>query len=185
VTPIKLTPHPSHPTPETATPIQITVLPTFDGATLTLTYRIVGDTSFLNIPEHQLAPDKLWQHTCCEVFFALPHTAPGDKKFPYIEYNFSPTGQWAGYAFAVYRQRLTDISLPQPHMRWELDNDLLLLTATVAIPENCRHAPLKLALSVVLEDKHGGRSYWAVKHPADRPDFHHPKAFAVIAAPTS
>jgi hypothetical protein len=38
---------------------------------------------------------------------------------------------------------------------------------------------LQLALSAVVEDEQGLLSYWALKHPPGRPDFHHPDAFAL------
>jgi hypothetical protein len=41
------------------------------------------------------------------------------------------------------------------------------------------HAPLSLALSAVIEDSAGTLSYWALRHPAGKPDFHHPQAFAL------
>jgi hypothetical protein len=44
--------------------------------------------------------DELWQHTCCEAFVAtVGQTA-------YREFNFSPSGQWAIYDFADYRQAM-------------------------------------------------------------------------------
>ena len=38
---------------------------------------------------------------------------------------------------------------------------------------------LTLALSVVVEDEQGMLSYWALKHPAGKADFHHPDSFAL------
>jgi hypothetical protein len=43
--------------------------------------------------------------------------------------------------------------------------------------------PLQLALSAVIEDDRGTLSYWALKHPSGKPDFHHPEAFALEVAP--
>jgi hypothetical protein len=40
-------------------------------------------------------------------------------------------------------------------------------------------ARLTLALSAVIEDEDGVLSYWALKHPAGKPDFHHRDAFAL------
>jgi hypothetical protein len=39
--------------------------------------------------------------------------------------------------------------------------------------------PLRLALSAVIEEDGGMLSYWALKHPPGKPDFHHPDAFAL------
>lgn len=35
-----------------------------------------------------------------------------------------------------------------------------------------------VGLSAVIEEAEGTRSYWALAHPADKPDFHHPDSFA-------
>ena len=38
---------------------------------------------------------------------------------------------------------------------------------------------LRLGLSAVIEDKAQVLSYWALKHPAEKPDFHHAAGFVV------
>jgi hypothetical protein len=43
--------------------------------------------------------------------------------------------------------------------------------------------PLFLGLSTVIEDDTGTLSYWALKHPSGKPDFHHPDAFALEITP--
>jgi hypothetical protein len=37
---------------------------------------------------------------------------------------------------------------------------------------------LRLGLSMVVEDTDGVLSYWALRHPPGKPDFHHTDAFA-------
>jgi len=32
-------------------------------------------------------------------------------------------------------------------------------------------------IAVILETKKEGLKYWALKHPSERPDFHHPESF--------
>jgi len=39
--------------------------------------------------------------------------------------------------------------------------------------------PLRLGLSAVVEDVDGILSYWALRHPLGKPDFHHADAFAL------
>ena len=39
--------------------------------------------------------------------------------------------------------------------------------------------PLRLGLSAVVEDVDGILSYWALRHPSGKPDFHHTDAFAL------
>ena len=43
--------------------------------------------------------------------------------------------------------------------------------------------PLGLGLSTVVEDNHGRLSYWALRHPSGKPDFHHPDTFALEIVP--
>ena len=38
-------------------------------------------------------------------------------------------------------------------------------------------APLQLALTAVIELTDGSKSYWALKHPGERPNFHHRDGF--------
>jgi hypothetical protein len=39
--------------------------------------------------------------------------------------------------------------------------------------------PLRLAITAVIEDSQGALSYWALAHPASRPDFHHHNGFVL------
>jgi len=39
------------------------------------------------------------------------------------------------------------------------------------------NSPLEAGLSVILKEKSGVMAYWAVKHPSEKPDFHHPDSF--------
>ena len=44
------------------------------------------------------------------------------------------------------------------------------LGATIAV--DGRHE-LAIGLSAILEEEDGTKSYWALAHPPDKPDFHH------------
>lgn len=37
----------------------------------------------------------------------------------------------------------------------------------------------RLGLSAVIEGVDGAISYWALVHPSDKPDFHHPDSFVL------
>jgi len=37
----------------------------------------------------------------------------------------------------------------------------------------------RLALTAILEDDQGVKSYWALKHPPGKPDFHHADGFVL------
>lgn len=131
----------------------------------------------LCLPAPVAAPgpaDGLWQHSCVELFVALPEQ-PG-----YLEFNFSPSGQWAAYAFADYRQRLEGTAcpeLPRPGIDCQRMADSVVLTADLplaAFPPAFRQAAQwQIGLTAVVEAASGALSYWALHHPGERPDFHH------------
>ena len=109
----------------------------------------------------------LWRHTCFEIF------AGGTRG--YREYNLSPSGEWAGYAFSAYRKRARR-RVPPPRSRVRRRDNVVIVS--VQIPK----APRRLGLSAVIEEKGGALSYWALRHAPGRPDFHHPRAFALRLA---
>lgn len=116
--------------------------------------------------------DELWRETCCELFVAGADTR-------YLEFNFSPSGHWAAYVFDAYREGM------RPHV-WEGEAPQIVFTPqltrlqlrlpTAALPNE---TPVSIALSVVLLVD-GQHSYWALHHPADKPDFHHRGSFVVL-----
>jgi hypothetical protein len=146
---------------------------------LALTYVIEGDLSQVRIPPPRPARIgyKLWRHTCCEVFVAVAE-APR-----YHEFNFSPSGEWCAYAFGAYREgaSLDDTTL-EPQIAAARSPGRLELSALVDLDKISAKGKLALGLCVVVEQEDGGLSYWALKHPPGRPDFHHRDAFALELA---
>ncbi len=133
--------------------------------------------------------DGLWKHTCFEAFVAVGASAD------YLELNFAPSGQWAAYRFQSYREGLAPAELEEPPaIALAPGKRGLELRAEVrlrgALPGGGRSTagaaagtgPLRLALRAVVEDEEGGLSYWALRHPPGRPDFHHPDSFALALA---
>jgi len=140
---------------------------------LGLRYRIEADLERLRIaPPSTPAPgERLWEHLCCEVFVA---SAPVSA---YREFNFSPSGEWAAYAFQGYREG-APLAVPDPGIAVRRDGRALELSASVEVEA----AKLRVALCVVVEELDGTLSYWALRHPAPRPDFHHPDGFVLEIA---
>ena len=105
----------------------------------------------------------------------------------YYEFNLAPSGEWAVYAFARYRERVPlpeDVSaqMLEPHIGTRRQPDRLELDALIPLDRlvpDFSIARLTLGLSAVVEAQDGTRSYWALRHAADEPDFHHPESFAV------
>ncbi|WP_153112062.1 DOMON-like domain-containing protein [Propionivibrio limicola] len=152
------------------------------GNGLTLGYTLWGDATRLRIPQQQLPSrsDGLWEHTCFEAFIGLR----GERA--YREFNFSPSGQWAAYAFSDYRQHADtspDFDPLETTTRLLPDRfELEVCLPYGALPANPDGKLWQIGLSAVIEthDTNDGQlSYWALHHPSAKPDFHHRDAFVL------
>src|SRR4051812_22563855 len=147
--------------------------------TLAVAFAIEGDMARLRVPAPQPArfAERLWEHTCCEVFVAIKGAAA------YHEFNLSPSGEWAAWTFSGYREREgPDATGLEPGIHVRASAGVLELDATIRLDlissEHAR-AALALGLSAVVEESDGSLSYWALRHPPGKPDFHHTDAFAL------
>lgn len=173
-----------HPATPCAQPLTLHVSMAMAGAVvgteardgLLLRYHLSGDVTALSVPAPAPAgaADGLWQHTCFEAFVAVPGEAA------YREFNFSPSGQWAAYRFSEERQRDTAAEATPAPLAPTIDTtanahslNLLVWLPSEALPVPRAGQALQWGLSAVVEDRHGQRSYWALHHPAQQPDFHH------------
>ena len=172
-----LVPHPDYP-PKSVTSVRVEIIATVDD--ILLTYVVDGKGSVL-IPNwtHSARKDSLWATTCCEIFLKLKG---GDT---YFEFNFSPSSEWAAYQFAHYRDGMRDLDMVvEPHIQRGLEEDNFLVEVDLDISD-IPQGELKVALSAVIEETDGTKSYWALQHPPGPPDFHHPDCFALtLAAPS-
>lgn len=137
-------------------------------------YAIATDLGRLRVPspEAPLDPERLWAHTCCELFVAA---AQGDA---YAEWNFSPTGQIARFEFDGYRSRRPSQAPVAAESSVCVEPGVLRIDATVPLPAWLGDAG-RLGPTAVIEDADGGHSYWALRHPGDQPDFHHRDGLAL------
>ena len=180
---IELARHPS--TPAEAVRV-ITALVRRSANELRLTFRLDGDIRQISVPSPSVPriARQLWQHTCFEAFIAL------EGQRDYHEFNFAPSGEWAAYALSGYRDGpLVPLAsdLPRPQIavrstdsRLELDS-LVRLDALSAIHPR---ASIRVGLSAVIEAS-DGFSYWALRHRADKPDFHDADGFALLLEPSA
>ena len=144
-------------------------------------FRLRGDISRLRIPAETVVErgDLLWQHTCCEAFVGRE----GDPV--YREFNFSPSGRWASYDFADYRQRLADPSTPPPRIETRITEgrfELIAELSAAALPMLSARDHVEIGLTMIVEAKDTvdeALSYWALRHEAPRPDFHRREGFAL------
>ena len=138
---------------------------------LVLRYAVTGEIGALLLPA-PAAPvrtDELWKHTCFEVF-----VRDGEA---YAELNFSPSTQWAAYRFSGYRAGMTNAEIGAPRIETQTQPDRYELQAIVTWPGD---RAWKLALSGIIEENSGEKSYWALAHPEGKPDFHHADSFAFV-----
>ncbi len=120
--------------------------------------------------------DELWRTTCFEAFFIL-----GDD-YDYSEFNFAPSTAWAAYRFNGYREGMTQATdLKPPHITVQSKPDQFELTAELEFPHQLWDSD-RIALSAVIEETNGRKSYWALAHPLGKPDFHHIVGFALDLA---
>ena len=120
--------------------------------------------------------DELWRNTCFEAFIAT------EDNSAYVECNFAPSGAWATYRFARYRNRMTAIvPIEPPRITLHKERDSLVLEAVLKLDEFASH-PLRIGLTAVIEDKAGKLSCWALRHPRAKPDFHHRGGFILRLA---
>ena len=171
---------------------------------VTLRYLWLGSSSAIIWPQRGaggvqgLQPERrdfLWHHTCAEWFI-------GETGSPaYIEFNFSPSGHWAAYRFADYRQSLGDLEWagPPPEIDFSLEPQRAELCAKVpwtafTIFAGATVRQWQLGFTCVVERRNGSSpdgaaiadtssgslEYWAVTHPRAQPEFHDRRGFSVL-----
>jgi hypothetical protein len=142
-----------------------------------LNYKLGGYIGDLAIPGYAepVRADGLWQHMCFELFLRAQDEAG------YLEFNFSPSTQWAVYRFSGYRTGVGDApDRLEPRIRFlSGTNGLALMAAIDGLPA----LDWRLGLSAVIEETSGHKSYWALAHPSGPPDFHHPDCFVLELPP--
>ena len=141
------------------------------GQVLSLEYVLAGPVEMVRWPQGaaRVRTDDLWRATCFEAF---ARTADG-----YVEYNLSPSGAWAAYRFDGYREGMRALETPAPFIVTRTAPGRFVLTADVTLPDDADDA---VGLAAVIQGLDGAMGYWALAHPSDKPDFHHPDSFALM-----
>jgi hypothetical protein len=149
-------------------------------AELTLRFRVAGTIDDLQLSEFAppIRTDELWRHTCFEAFVQLGGG--------YCEFNLSPSSQWAAYSFTGYRSDMAPLDIPAPAIRTEIGENELVLRALIdlsVLQASAAESNWQLGLAAVIEQTDGQLSYWALAHPAPKPDFHHQHCFVLQLPP--
>ena len=144
---------------------------------LVLQYQVAGKISDLRMPSVTASTraDELWRHTCFEAFVSA------SSEPSYLEFNFAPSTQWAAYRFSGYRAGMNVANeIATPRLAVQSAGDRYSLQAALALKELSSLPagdPWRLALSAVIVEANGRKSYWALAHPPGEADFHHSDGF--------
>lgn len=165
---LRLSPHPSQPAPVAAAGVDASR----SGGCLTLTWRVTGAGGLRISPASAPArADGLWRTTCFELFLK-----PGAGE-AYYEFNFSPSSEWAAYRFDGYRRGMANAAVAAPAIKTSLSGRTFTLSAVIDLRPLAVTPSARLGLSAVLETTDGAKSYWALAHTRDKPDFHRADGF--------
>ena len=147
---------------------------------LTFRYMLYGDLDAVRWPAQAASAraDELWRSTCFEAFVQAQGTSS------YLEFNFSPSSQWAAYAFESYRAGMRSIEVAALEIGVRREEGLFEMSAEINAAALPAHAPLRVGLSAVVESVSGEKLYWALAHPPGQPDFHHSDCFALEITPS-
>jgi hypothetical protein len=147
--------------------------------TLSVRYDVRGNLSKVEIPIAAEAPrrkERLWEETCLELFLGTAESGE------YWEVNLSPSGHWNVCRFTRYREGMREepafTSLPfvvrigpaALELSMELDVGNILPSGETVVA----------GVAAVIKTTDGGKSHWAIAHPALRPDFHRREGIALI-----
>ncbi len=141
---------------------------------LTLHYVVWGNVAGLRLPPITASTrtDELWRHTCFEAFVHAQESSA------YYEFNFAPSTQWAAYSFSAPRTGMAPLNeIDPPQIGPQIHPERYELKVSLALDR--LKLGSHLALSAVIEETSGAKSYWALAHPPGGPDFHHPVGFAL------
>ena len=167
---VTLTPHPETPA-RAVSAVEVEVHDPSAGQ-VRLRYEVRGalEALMLPAPADPERTDELWKQTCFEAFARI------DGATGYDEFNFAPSTQWAAYRFDGYRAGMKKPEMLAPRVEGGIEDDAYVLHATFDLPGA---GPWRLALSAVLEEADGTKSYWALAHAPGKSDFHHADAFVL------
>jgi hypothetical protein len=174
---LELKPHPE--TPSTAVASLTAEVERHWQYGIKLAFRLRGDLARIRFPARAKPErvDGLWQTTCFEAFLRDPGGAG------YCEFNLSPSTEFAIYDFKGYREGMHPNYCVRAEISTASHGDWFELSTAVGCQRSGQvrgDGALLLGLSAVIEETNGVKSYWALRHPPGKPDFHHADGFALV-----
>lgn len=144
---------------------------------LEIRYDVTGAIDGFVFPERVPSPvrrDELWKTTCFEGFIA-PDGGDG-----YLEFNFSPSGDWQAYRLTKYREGIAPFDqVRSVEIRTSSLRNRFRMTAIVHLLDECLGSPCdgNASVTVILADGGNKQSFWAPGHGREEADFHHRGGF--------
>ena len=139
---------------------------------LSIHYALEGRLEDVLLPPASRGPqrkDELWKATCFEFFLAIKDQ-PG-----YWEFNIAPSGDWNVYRMDAYRRMgfRVETRISQLRLQTQSQSNGYLLDAAVDLtPIIIPGQELQMGITAILQTKGAIETYWALAHPASKPDFH-------------
>lgn len=147
-----------------------------NGSKLSFQFKIEDLKSKLKLPDMKDSAKRvigLWDNACFEAFWSYEGSPS------YFEMNLSPNGNWNVFEFVNYR------SPGFPNLKesraWRLtsykrsENSFAADFETEVAFESGRS--LDFSLNAILVTKSGEKSFWALEHFGEKPDFHKRESF--------
>lgn len=167
--------HPAH------APLQVTSVGAkiigLDGEWLRLRWRVEGAQALVIPPfAGKGRADELWQTTCFELFL-MQGEGPA-----YCEFNLSPSERWAAYDFSSYREGMAERpATREPQTMIRHGSSFAIFDAALPVDALPKHE-CRMNFAAVIEEEGGVKSYWALAHGGDKPDFHDAACFTATLA---
>jgi hypothetical protein len=171
--------HPDHP-PAGVTKVEARIIGR-DANWLRVRWRVEGSQQLVVPPfAGKGRTGDLWQTTCFELYLK---PLGGEA---YCELNLSPSERWNAYDFDGYRAGMRERPFPhEPECTMRQGSTFAIFDAAIPIA-GLPDRDCAMGLAAILEEGGGVKSYWALAHPEDKPDFHAPACFAIaLPAPGS
>ncbi len=147
-----------------------------DAGRIWIRYQVEAPVDDLELgqPHESERRDELWKTTCFEAF------VKASGRDGYLEFNFASSSAWAAYRFTGYREGMTELPVASvPKLGNDASESHFALEAIFELPPELCDEELQIALTAVIEEADGTKSYWSLAHPSGTPDFHHPDCFTL------
>lgn len=139
---------------------------------------ILEDKNNIVAMEKDARPERtheLWKTTCFEAFFGVKGTNQ------YWELNVAANGNWNVYSFDGYREPAPpkeETRIPQISFYGSMEDESFRLELKIPLGKlGLQNKKLEVSLNSVIEFKNKEKSYYALKHVGEKPDFHQRDSF--------